>query len=72
MQALNNVPCTDGKADEYQCSKVDLLSFVPLKELGSNSVGNDIWGWTDLETGHEYAILWGVPMGHHLNFCGCD
>ena len=56
-QALSNVPCTDGKADEYECSNVDLLSFVPLKDLGSNGDGNDIWGWTDPETGQEYAIV---------------
>ena len=56
-QALSNVPCSDGKADEYECSNVDLLSFVPLKDLGSNGDGNDIWGWTDPETGQEYAIV---------------
>lgn len=56
-QALSNIPCTGGKADEYECSNVDLLSFVPLKDLGSNGNGNDIWGWTDPETGREYAIV---------------
>ena len=56
-QALSNVPCIDGKADEYECSNVDLLSFVPLRDLGSNGVGNDIWGWTDPETGREYALV---------------
>lgn len=56
-QALSNVPCTDGKADEYECSNVDLLSFVPLSDLGSNGVGNDIWGWTDPETDREYALV---------------
>ena len=56
-QALSDIPCTEGKADEYECSNVDLLSFVPLKDLGSNGVGNDIWGWTDPETGREYAIV---------------
>ena len=64
-QALSNVSCTDGKADEYECSNVDLLSFVPLKDLGSNGVGNDIWGWTDPETGREYALM-GCAVGHHL------
>ena len=56
-QALSNIPCTGGKADEYECSNVDLLSFVPLKDLGSNGNGNDIWGWTDPETDREYAIV---------------
>ena len=54
---LNNVTCMDGKADEYECSNVDLLSFVPLKDLGSEGDGSDIWGWTDPETGREYAIV---------------
>ncbi len=52
----SNVPCVDGKAGEYECQNVDLLSFVPLGELGSTGNGNDIWGWTDPETGREYAI----------------
>ena len=30
---------------------------MPLSELGCNSVGNDIWGWTDPETKREYAII---------------
>ena len=56
-QPLSNVSCTNGKADEYRCSNVDLLSFVPLKDLGSNGDGADIWGWTDMDTGCEYAIV---------------
>ena len=56
-QPLSNVSCTDGKADEYMCSNVDLLSFVPLKDLGSEGDGADIWGWTDPETDQEYAIV---------------
>ena len=54
---LTNITCTDGKADEYECSNVDLLAFVPLKDLGSEGDGSDIWGWTDPETGREYAIV---------------
>ena len=54
---LCNISCIDGKADEYECSNVDLLSFVPLKDLGSNGDGSDIWGWTDPETGREYALV---------------
>ena len=50
-------PCSGGRAGEYECSNVDLLAFVPLRELGSNGDGNDIWGWTDPETDQEYAIM---------------
>lgn len=38
-------PCENGKAGEYPCSNVDLLSFVNHKDLGSKGNGNDIWGW---------------------------
>ena len=56
LPALKNAPCENGKAGEYECSNVDLLSYVPLSELGCSGQGNDIWGWTDPETKREYAI----------------
>ena len=56
-QAMAYTPCVRGLAGEYECSNVDLLSFVPLKDMGSNGDGNDIWGWTDPDTGNEYAIV---------------
>ena len=57
VPALKNVPCEGGKSGDYECKDVDLLSFVPLKDLGSQGDGNDIWGWTDPETNKEYAIV---------------
>ena len=58
VPAVSNVPCVDGKSGEYDCNNVDLLSFVPLKDMGGQSTGgNDIWGWTDPETKKEYAIV---------------
>lgn len=59
LPPMKNTPCVDGRAGEYECNNVDLLSFVPLAELGSTGNGNDIWGWTDPDTNREYAI------------CGC-
>ncbi|MGH3714636.1 MAG: choice-of-anchor B family protein [Micromonosporaceae bacterium] len=50
------VPCQDGKAGEYPCKNVDLLSVLPLNSIGGGN-GNDIWGWTDSTTGKEYAIV---------------
>lgn len=50
-------------AGEYPCDKVDLLSFVPKQQLrprnhnNPNGNLNDIWGWTDPQTGSEYAIV---------------
>lgn len=54
---VTNVPCVDGMAGEYQCSNVDLDAFVSLQTLGSAGEGNDIWGWTDPDTGDEFALM---------------
>ncbi len=53
------VSCRDGTALDYACADVDLVAFVPLAELGAGptSIANDIWGWTDPETGREYVLL---------------
>jgi choice-of-anchor B domain-containing protein len=48
--------CNAGMAGPYPCRDVDLLAFVPHAEIGGGS-GNDIWGWTDPETGREYALV---------------
>ena len=56
IQPAYYTPCINGKAGEYECSNVDLLRLVSFKELGSSGEGNDIWGWTDPQTGKEYAI----------------
>ncbi|MDH3735371.1 MAG: choice-of-anchor B family protein, partial [Gemmatimonadota bacterium] len=55
----DEVRCEDGSAGEYSCSDVDLVSFIPLSELGAGaaSIANDIWGWTDAATGREYVLL---------------
>ncbi|HLT45886.1 MAG TPA: choice-of-anchor B family protein [Rubricoccaceae bacterium] len=50
------LPCTDGHAGAYACDGMDLISHVSLEDFGSGS-GNDIWGWTDPETGREYALV---------------
>ncbi len=51
--------CTDGMIDRYPCEGVDILSFLPMREMGGNRgmTTNDIWGWTDPETGKEYALI---------------
>lgn len=53
---IGPIPCRNGFAGPFPCKKVDLLSFVPLSEMGG-ATGNDIWGWTDPATGKEYAIM---------------
>jgi len=53
--------CVNGKSGSYPCSGIDLLSYMPLSTFGQ-SAANDIWGWTDPQTGKEYAIM-GVRAG---------
>jgi len=56
LEALPEMTCTNGFAGAYPCRDVDLLAFLPHAEIGGGN-GNDIWGWTDPETGHEYALV---------------
>ncbi|MDX1494699.1 MAG: choice-of-anchor B family protein [Longimicrobiales bacterium] len=56
----DEVPCTEeGEAALFSCESVDLLAFLPLGEMGADrGVGtNDVWGWTDPETGREIALV---------------
>ncbi len=49
-------PCEAGMAGIFPCDKVDLLSHLPLAQIGGGG-GNDSWGWTDPDDGSEYAIM---------------
>ena len=53
------VACAEGEATVFGCSDVDLVSFVPVEDLGgARGVRvNDVWGWTDPETSRDYAIV---------------
>jgi choice-of-anchor B domain-containing protein len=48
--------CEDGLAGEYPCQNVELLSHVSLDDFDSEA-GSGHWGWTDPETGREYALM---------------
>lgn len=52
-------PCVNGMAGNYPCNGYDLMSRISLNVLsgGQNVSGNDSWGWTDPESGKEYAIM---------------
>ena len=57
--SYGQTPCAGGYAGEYPCSNYDLLSNIPVSTLANSSgnpEGSDVWGWTDSETGKEYAI----------------
>ena len=58
--------CVNGLAStvngNYPCEKVDLMSFVSLAQLNTaygtaTDQGNDVWGWTDLPSGREFAMM---------------
>jgi len=54
-----SVPCgDDGRAAHFECGNVDLMSFLPVSDIGGDRGVrmSDIWGWTDPETGREYAL----------------
>lgn len=52
----SRTPCVGGMAGPYPCDGIDLLGHLSLQDLQASS-GNDIWGWTDPDTGKEYAVM---------------
>ena len=54
--ALHLTPCVNGSAGGFPCDAVDLLEHMPNAIIGGGN-GNDIWGWTDPQTGKEYALM---------------
>ena len=57
--AGGQIDCEEGFAEGFDCDRVDLLSFLPREELGAGRGArlNDVWGWTDAQTGREYALV---------------
>ncbi|MGH7502308.1 MAG: choice-of-anchor B family protein [Longimicrobiales bacterium] len=55
----DSVPCANARAAHFDCGDVNLLAFMPVKDIGGDrGIGlNDIWGWTDPQTNKEYAIV---------------
>ncbi len=53
------VDCAEGAATAFACSDYDLVSFLPVGDMGvPRGVNvNDLWGWTDPDTGREYALV---------------
>lgn len=54
--------CTDGRIGPFDCQDVELLAFIPSSMLRAPEHArgvrtNDNWGWTDAETGREYALV---------------
>ncbi len=53
------VSCEDGKSFIFTCKNVDMISLLPVSELGGRRGVrvNDMWGWEDPLTGREYALV---------------
>ncbi len=49
----------DGRAGGFQCSNASVLSYLPISAIGGRRGTNlnDNWGWTDPQTGREYALV---------------
>ncbi len=52
----NFVPCENGLAGVYPCDGYDLLGRISLNTLNA-SAANDIWGWTDIASNREFALI---------------
>ena len=48
--------CVDGSAGGYSCKGISLEKRLALESM-EGTMGNDLWGWTDSETGKEYALM---------------
>ena len=60
--ALAQTPCTDGQAGGFACDRVDLAANLPVGSFTTDGspapfANSDIWGWTDPDTGREYALV---------------
>ena len=55
-QPLFDIPCVNGFADVFPCAHVGLLAYLPESAIGG-TLNNDLWGWTDPESGREYALV---------------
>ncbi len=56
--AISAAVCINGFADGLPCSNVNVLSHIALDEFSSNPQrANDIWGFYDLNTEREYALI---------------
>ena len=51
-----SIACDEGSAAGFPCEGVELLSIVSMGTLRAGYI-NDMWGWTDPDTGIEYALV---------------
>lgn len=51
------IPCVDGMAGPWPCGGMTLLAHRDMDWFDGTMGVNDIWGWTDSQTGQEYALV---------------
>jgi len=51
--------CDEGRLEEFPCDNMELVSHMPISALGGERGVwvNDVWGWTDPESGRNYALV---------------
>ena len=54
--------CMEGAVESFDCNDIELLAYIPISLLTAPEAArgiraNDNWGWTDSETGREYALV---------------
>lgn len=51
--------CTQGQMAEFPCTNMELVAHMPVSDLGGERGVwvNDVWGWTDPESGRSYALV---------------
>lgn len=62
LPRIGHKPCVQGFAGPFRCNMVDLMTFLPMRDIGGGpgsiygGPGNDVWGWTDPKTHKEWVI----------------
>ena len=51
--------CAEGRMTEFPCTNMELVGHMPVSELGGERGVwvNDVWGWTDPDSGRDYALV---------------
>jgi len=57
-KSLAGAPCTGGQSGGLACSNIELFSHLSRADVSATpSAASDVWGFTDLNTGREYAVV---------------
>lgn len=51
--------CDGGQMTEFPCTNMEMVAHMPISDLGGERGVwvNDVWGWTDPDTGKRYALV---------------